>query len=161
MHKLFCITLPAILCACLASCVSKRSYISDMADLPLKDTKLPSMSWQDTPLRANAQYVLYGAQSGKEIRGRLGDYFFVKWFDATPHERTQVEFLYTQAITASKVLRREVRYDKPRRGRSTHKELFAFNGPERAKNGDILSWRLNLIVNGQVVDSRRSYLWKD
>ncbi len=148
-----------ILLVC-GSCTS-TSYLDGITDLPLKTVTLPDMSWERSSMRANAQYALYGANSGKERRNRLGDYYYVHWFDATPKLPTRVEMLYTQSGTASKVLSRVKDYSAPRRWRGRRKVLFDFNGPQRARLGDILSWRINLYVNGKQVDTRHSYLWQD
>ena len=143
------------------SCVEQRSHIVSIADLPLKTVELPRMDWQVSPLRSNAQYVLYGAQSGKEMLSRLGDYYFVQWYDAEPTRPVRLEMLYTQALTASKVLTRSVELKEPRSAPGTRKTPFFFNGKERAEQGDVLSWRINLYVDGQLVDSNQSYLWQD
>lgn len=152
-----------LLLACLGfvSCRTPHSYFKYIADLPIKETRLPAMSWQSAPLRANAQYVFFGAQSSRQLKNRLGDYYFVKWYDATPEQPTTLQMLYTQALTTSQVLTKEIHFNTPRSSRGSRKTLISFNGPDRAKRGDILSWRLNLIVNGQIVDTRRSYLWVD
>lgn len=155
------ILLPAVLGVCLASCVSQKSHFEDISDLPLKSVRLPSMTWQQSPLRANAQYVLHNAQSGKERRARLGDYYFVDWYDAEPDKPVQIEMLYTQALTTSQRLSAVKRYEKPRSSRGTRKTTFFFNGQERARRGDILTWRMNLYVDGKLMDSRKSFLWKD
>lgn len=151
----------ALVGAALASCGPVKSHFLQVTDLPLKETDLPSMSWQQSPLRTHAQYVMFGAQSGKEVKNRLGDYYFVNWYDATPDKPTRLEMVYTQALTASEHMYWVKNFDKPRSSRGTRKTLISFNGPERAKRGDILSWRLNLYVDDQLVDSRRSYLWED
>lgn len=161
MHKFLYPVLLALACLGVVSCGTPRSHFTYIADLPLKELDLPDQSWQRSPLRANAQYILFGAQSGKERKNKLGDYYFVNWYDAFPKQPTSIQMLYTQAGTASQVLTHEVRFDAPRRSRGSRKTVLAFNGIERAKRGDILSWRMNLIVNGQIVDTRRSYLWRD
>lgn len=145
---------------CFFSCAQKSHFVH-VSDLPLKETALPSMAWQEGPLRANAQYVLYGAQSNKEVKARLGDYYFVQWYDAFPTRPTRLEMVYTQALTASQKRTWVKDYTKPRGFRGTRKTLISFVGPERAKRGDILSWRLNLYVDGKLSDSRKSYLWQD
>lgn len=153
---------PLLLCMLLpVACVSQRSHFVSITDLPLKTTKLESMSWQVSPIRAHAQYVLYGANSSRERRNRLGDYYFVEWYDAEPELPVKLEMLYTQALTASQVLSRTVQLDEPRSSSGTRKTHFFFNGPERARRGDILTWRLNLYVDGELVDSRHSFLWQD
>ena len=143
------------------SCTSQRSHITDITDLPLKSTKLPTMAWQVSPIRSHAQYALFGAQSNKERRARLGDYYFVNWYDADNTRPVKLEMLYTQAITASQVLSCSIDFTEPRPSPGSRKSQFFFNGPDRAKNGDIMTWRINLYVDGDLVDSRHSYLWQD
>lgn len=159
----FCLRILTVLTLTLlaVSCTAQRSRIVDITDLPLKRTNLPNMSWQVSPIRSHAQYVLYGAQSRKEQKARLGDYYFVNWYDADNTRPVKLEMLYTQAITASKLLRRTIEFAEPRPSTGSRKSLFFFNGPERAKSGDIMTWRINLYVDGVIVDSRHSYLWQD
>ena len=147
--------------ALLASCGPVKSHFVHVTDLPLKEIALPSMAWQSSPVRTHAQYVLFGAQSRAEVNSRLGDYYFVDWYDAEPSKETRLEMVYTQALTASEKRYWVKEFSSPRSSRGTRKTLISFNGPERAKRGDILSWRLNLYVDNILVDSRHSYLWED
>lgn len=146
---------------CGVSCTAQRFRITDITDMPLKDIHPANMSWQVSPIRAHTQYVLYGTQSVKEQKDRLGDYYFVNWYDADPTRSVKLEMLYTQARTASKTLSCVVEFKEPRSSAGSRKSVFSFNGPERAKNGDIMTWRINLYVDGAMVDSRHSYLWQD
>ena len=148
--------------ACLfAACSQVQTpYISGMVDLPLKTTDLPNERWQEAPLRANAQYVLYGANSNKERQLRIGDYYFLSWYDAEPQKPVRVEMLYTQALTGADVFSRVVEYNEPRESSGSRKEKFHFSGPERAKRGDIMTWKVNLYCDGKLVDSLQSYLWE-
>ncbi|MBR5879644.1 MAG: hypothetical protein IKY91_08790 [Akkermansia sp.] len=148
--------------ACLFAACSQvqTSHITGMVDLPLKTTALPNDRWQEAPLRANAQYVLYGANSNKERRLRIGDYYFLSWYDAEPQKPVRVEMLYTQALTGADVLSRVVEYNEPRESCGTRKEKFHFSGPERAKRGDVMTWKVNLYCDGKLVDSLQSYLWE-
>lgn len=150
-----------VLCAALPAACSSHSHLISVDDLPLKEIELYDMDWQVSPLRANAQYVLFGAQSGKERRERLGDYYYVSWYDADKTRPIRLEMLYTQALTTSQVLRRTQDFVKPRSWTGTRKSYFFFNGAERARRGDVLTWRINLYVDGKLVDSQRSYLWRD
>lgn len=131
-----------------------------MADLPLKDTEPPAFEWQSTPLRANAQYILSQANSSGERSHLLGDYYFLRWYDAEPQKPVRIVMKYTQAKTASAVQERVVEYREPRSSRGARREKLFFNGPERAEKGDILSWRMELYCDGKLVDSRQSYLWE-
>lgn len=143
-----------------ASCQVQSTHITDMVDLPLKTTDLPNERWQEAPLRANAQYVLYGANTNKERKLRIGDYYFLSWYDAEPQKPVKIELLYTQALTGADVLTRVVEYKEPRESAGSRKEKFLFSGPERAKRGDVMTWKVNLYVDGRIVDSLQSYLWE-
>ncbi len=144
----------------LASCQTQSTRITDMVDLPLKNTYVPSMDWQVSPLRANAQYLLYGAHSKKQRANRVGDYYYFWWYDAEPQKPVKLVMRYTQSLSASKELSRTLEYNEPRAKAKEHKSTFFFAGPERQKNGDVLTWRVELYVDGVLKDTRQSYLWE-
>ncbi len=157
----YCLTLSSLVAVLLASCSQYQSTcITSMADLPLKSTELPDERWQEAPLRANAQHVLFGANSQKEKELRIGDYYFLRWYDAEPARPVKVEMLYTQALTGADVLTRTVEYNEPREAAGERRETFHFSGPERAKRGDVMTWKVNLYCDGKLVDSLQSYLWE-
>ncbi len=144
-----------------ASCSANRqTRMVGIDDLPLKSAKMPSNSWAESPLRANANYVLHGADSQKEKEKRIGDYYYVSWYDAAPEKPVRLVMLYTQAQTASQVQTLAMDVAAPRRGRAYRKARFFFAGEERKKKGDILSWRMELYVDGKLADSRQSFLWE-
>ncbi|MBR5195930.1 MAG: hypothetical protein IKW48_07335 [Akkermansia sp.] len=156
-----CLTLSSLAIALLASCSQyQTTCITGMADLPLKTTELPSDRWQEAPLRANAQYILYGANSKAEKKLRIGDYYFLRWYDAEPSRPVKIEMLYTQALTGADVLTRTVEYNEPREDACERKEKFQFSGADYAKRGDIMTWKVNLYCGGELVDSLQSYLWE-
>lgn len=145
----------------LASCSQYQSTcITGMVDLPLKSTDLPDTRWQEAPLRAHAQFAMYGANSEKERKLRQGDYYFLRWYDAEPTQPVKIEMLYTQALTGADVLKRTVEYKEPRASAGSRKETFHFIGEERAKRGDVMTWKVNLYCGGKLVDSLQSYLWE-
>lgn len=131
-----------------------------MADLPLKTTDLPGDRWQEAPLRANAQYAMFGANSEKEKKLRVGDYYFLRWYDAEPAKPVKIEMLYTQALTGADVLTRTIEYAEPREDAGHRKDTFHFSGEDRAKRGDVMTWKVNLYCDGKMVDSLQSYLWE-
>ncbi len=135
-------------------------HITGIADLPLKTTEVPDMSWQKSPLRANAQYLLYGTNTEKQKSSRLGDYYYVNWYDAEPTRPAKLVMRYTQARTASQLYTRTIDYPAPRDKARTLKAEFFFNGEERRRGGDVLTWRIELYSDGKLVDSRQSYLWE-
>lgn len=144
-----------------ASCSADRqTRIVGIDDLPLKSAQTPGNSWAESPLRANANYVLHGAGSQREKEKRVGDYYYVGWYDANPEKPVRLVMLYTQAQTASQVQTLAMDVAAPRRGRAYRKARFFFAGEERKKKGDILSWRIELYVDGKLADTRQSYLWE-
>ena len=156
-----CLTLSALFVTLLASCSQyQTTCITGMADLPLKTTDLPSDRWQEAPLRANAQYVMYGANSEKERQLRIGDYYYLRWYDAEPAKPVKIEMLYTQALTGADVLTRTIEYKEARESAGSRKDTFHFSGPERARRGDVMTWKVNLYCDGKLVDSLQSYLWE-
>lgn len=155
------ITLATVLALMGGACTSyERSCLVDVADLPLKTDKEPGQDWASSPLRSHAMYVLYGAESNSERRDRIGDYYFVRWYDAEPTKPVRVLMRYTQAATGADELRVEHEMTRPRETAGTRTERFFFSGEERRKKGDILTWRMELYVDGKLVDSRQSYLWE-
>lgn len=155
------LSLLSLACCVLAACQQQAgTHITNLADLPLKDTTPPKFNWQNAPLRANAQYILCGANSEAERRDRLGDYYFLRWYDAEPQKPVRVVMKYTQTKTGPEVLEIVHEYKEPRDAKGEHKEKFFFNGAERAEKGDILSWRIELWSGGELKDSRQSYLWE-
>lgn len=156
-----CLALSAAVVSLLASCSQyQATCIMGMADLPLKTTDLPGERWQEAPLRANAQYAMYGANSRKERELRIGDYYFLRWYDAEPAKPVKIEMLYTQALTGADVLTRTIEYKEPRESAGSRKDTFHFSGPDRAKRGDVMTWKVNLYCDGKLVDSLQSYLWE-
>ncbi len=136
------------------------THITGIADLPLKTTAVPGKAWQQSPLRANSLYLLYGTNTKKQKVDRIGDYYHVRWYDADPTQPVKLVMRYTQARTASEELTHTIDYPAPRESAGSHKAEFFFNGPERKKGGDILTWRIELYSGGKLVDSRQSYLWE-
>lgn len=155
------LSLLSLACVLLAACQQQQgTHITSLADLPLKDTTPPKLAWQSAPLRANAQYILSEANSEAERQAKLGDYYFLRWYDAEPQQPVRVIMKYTQAKTGPEVLQLVRDYPEPRSSRGEHKEKFFFNGEERKEKGDILSWRMELWCGGKLADSRQSYLWE-
>lgn len=157
------ISLPTIALMSLfaVSCTQvQTTHITDMADLPLKTTELPDENWKNAPLRANAQYVLYGANTHAERELRKGDYYFLSWYDAEPQKPVRIEMQYTQALTGADVLTRTVEYNEPREEAGSRKERFFFSGEERARRGDIMTWKVSIYVDGKEVDTLQSFLWE-
>lgn len=149
--------LPCLLAACTQV---QTTRITDLVDQPLKTTVLPGWEWTKAPLRANARYAMYRAHTVNQRKDRLGDYYYLDWYDAEPQKPVKIVMSYTQALTGTAVLTRTIEMKDPRPKPGGRKAHFFFSGPERAKGGDIMSWRIDLYSGGVLKDHRQSYLWE-
>ncbi|MBR5522323.1 MAG: hypothetical protein IKV82_02515 [Akkermansia sp.] len=151
----------SVAAALLAACTGvSDTRITDVADLPVKSPEVPSLEWKNSPLRANAMYVFHDANTNSQRKEMVGDYYYVNWDDAEPDKPVKLVMLYTQAGTGIDVKRREVSLPAGRERAASRQTEFFFNGPERQRKGDIMSWRVELYVDGQLKDARQSYLWQ-
>lgn len=151
----------SVAAAFLTACAGvQETRITDVADLPVKSTTAPKLDWQNSPLRANAMYVFYDANTHKHRSTMVGDYYYVSWDDAEPDKPARILLRYTQAATGAAEQRREVTFPAGRGEPTSRKTEFFFNGEERQRKGDIMSWRLELYVDGVLKDARQSYLWE-
>lgn len=148
---------PCLLAACSQV---QTTRITDLTDQPLKGTELPGWGWEVAPLRANARYAMYKAHTASERKDRVGDYYYLDWYDAEPQQPVKIVMSYTQALTGSAVQTRTIEIPAPRASAGGRKAQFFFSGPERAKAGDIMTWRIDLYSGGVLKDHRQSYLWE-
>ena len=148
--------------ACLAAACTQvqTTRITELTDLPLKSTTVPDWDWEKAPLRANARYAMYRAHTASQRKERLGDYYYLDWYDAEPEQPVKIVMSYTQALTGAAVFTRTIEFNGPRSGAGGRQAHFFFSGPERAKGGDIMTWRIDLYCGGRLVDHRQSYLWE-
>lgn len=157
----FAVPFLGLLCLSFSACTTyDKTQLLEIVELPIKSTRVPSMAWQNTPLRAQAQYIFYGANSEKERRDRLGDYYFVTWYDQDPSLPITITMYYTQSVTGSKVLSLQQVVPAPREKAGKQKAQFFFTGKDRAKRGDILSWKMDIYAGSKLIDSKQSYLWQ-
>jgi hypothetical protein len=153
-QSLVLLALPAIL---LVSCTSPEPKF-EVTVYKLKDTQVAD---RDAPVvRAEQQKRLRGAVSEEEREQRLGGYYTVDWdagerFD--PSLATKVVFLYRQAGTASKVLRKEQIYSAGKRKGVTE---FSIVGEDFRQNGRVLNWRSELYSGTELIAYEQSYLWQ-
>lgn len=139
----------------------QETALLSIADLPLTSTKPASFDIEHAPVRAHNRYLLYGTNTDDERRRRLGDYYYVRWYDADPSAHVRLVMNYTQALSRSEPQQRSVEYREPRERAEEQLTRFFFNGEERIRKGDILSWKIELYCNGKLKDVMRSYLWRE
>lgn len=128
--------------------------ITEVADLPIKGTMMYSMDWEVSPLRANYQYVFHGAHSGKARMERVGDYYFLSWYDAEPEKPVRIVMQYTQAGTASTLRSCTVEYPRPRRSAGHRKVNFQFIR-EKSDNAPIAVADDTAVPEGHTPDKLR------
>jgi len=100
---------------------------------------------------------LHGAVSMAERRERLGDYYTVHWDGpaGTEGQEVRIVFEYRQAATGAKVL--SMTEERP--GTATGTVEFTVTGPAYQQGGRVLAWRIRLYRGGELMDTKRSYLW--
>ena len=184
----FRVLLPVLCSVALLSACTQTVRITEVADLPVKDTTLYSMSdWEVSPLRANYQYVFHGAHSNKARRARLGDYYFLSWYDAEPEKPVKIVMQYTQPRRSSGYRKVNFQFVKAKTegaavelAQDTAMPLgvtptkVRYSVPEslmhgtvrvpvnaHAADGDILSWRMDVYCGDETTprDTRKSFLW--
>lgn len=108
-------------------------------------------------VRAAKLKRLYGAVSLEEREQRLGDYYTVDWDGPAGQEAQSVRvvFEYRQAATGAKVLTKVE--ERPGTARGTVE--FSVIGEAYEQGGRVLAWRIRLYRGGELVDTKRSYLW--
>lgn len=140
------------LAACLlASCAGPDDALV-VKQFTLRDQETGAEN--DPMMRNEKLRRLYGAVSMEERKGRLGQYYTALW-KADPGLEKSVVFRYQQGGSTIKEMRR----DLPA-GTAEGKESFAVIGDDYFNNGRVLAWKMDLIVGGQTIASKQSYLWE-
>ena len=140
------------LAACLlASCAGSNDALV-VKQFTLRDQE-PDKE-KDPMVRNEKQRRLHGAVSMEERKGRLGQYYTALWHADHGAEKSIV-FRYQQGGSRIKEMRRDIPA-----GTAEGKEEFAIIGDDYFNNGRVLAWKMDLIVGGQTIGSRQSYLWE-
>jgi hypothetical protein len=167
--------LPACFCLALASCTTptpKPYQVDNPKTLPvaldpdfeirkaqeyfLDPAAKPLSGQTDASVLFERGYRLYGATTGLDQRQRFGTYFDFFW-RARRTADVRVRLEYRQEKLHAFVQAREVHYLHTR---GAHRTEFAIVGDDFLDDGRVIAWRLNLIVNGRIVATKRSYLWE-
>ena len=151
-------TFLGVLSAVLVSCSSPDDEWLQVRPFHLKDAKVTDINAQMA--RGEQLYRFRGAVTMEERMSRLGYYYTVTWKknqgDTKAGKMTLV-MEYQQAATASKVLRmsRDIPSDV-----DSGKVEFRIAGESYRVGGQVLSWRIRMMQDGQVLAEKQSYLWK-
>lgn len=143
----------------LFSCAEQVSRIEQVREIPLKTTEIPT---EDAGMHhTQATYLLHGAVTKEQRQQRLGQYYFITWYDAHPEQKASLVMMYRQGKTGSSIQTKSISYPVGRKG-GTQTSVFPFNGTEAKNKGEILAWKL-LLKDGDnhTISERHSYLWND
>ncbi|MBT8036756.1 MAG: hypothetical protein KJO21_04345 [Verrucomicrobiae bacterium] len=156
MTKLLTIGLAGLGISLLVSCSTGDNEALEVRQFHLRDIKLAGKEAQ--MVRGEQMYRLRGAITMEERQHRLGQYYTVNWKnDHMGQGEMKVVMDYQQAATGSKVLRmsRDLPADKV-----SGRVEFHVTGESYRAGGRVLAWRIRLLRGDQVVEEKRSYLWR-
>ena len=145
-----------LLTGLISSCATKEVEPLRVSMFHLKSIQINDDSSQ--MIRGEQQYRLKGAVTNTERQSRLGQYYTVRWQSvdrATSSLRIVMD--YEQAATGAKKL--QMIQELPANEDSGTIE-FQITGENYRKNGRVLSWRVRLMDGSQIIDEKRSYLWR-
>ncbi|MFN9408922.1 MAG: hypothetical protein ACK6AY_06340 [Akkermansiaceae bacterium] len=115
------------------------------------------MEREDDPmLRHERIRRFHGAVSMEERRQKLGQYYTILW-QADAGAKKEVLFEYQQAKSGSLIKTMKLQLDA---SASSGKEEFTVIGDNYFDNGRVMTWKVSLIVDGQTISSKQSYLWE-
>ncbi len=141
----------------LTHCASE-SRIERVREVPVKSAEVPG--FQTGLHRAQVTYVMRGAIDDKEQKSRIGEYYYVTWTDARPDVAAELVMSCQRAGTGSQVHQKRLHL-APRKSGGSRKDLFSFIGEDYQEYGSLLTWKVDLKVDGKIVSTRHSYLWRD
>ena len=150
MRRLLLVALSAVLASCAGD--SRKLEVKQFV---LRDAG--SDFNEDPMIRGEKTRRLFGAIGVREQSQRLGQYYTVLWKDASGGAPAEVVFEYQQGASGSRI-KRAVRRFAP--DATSGKAEFNIIGDDYTKGGKVLAWKVSLVRGGQVLDSRKSYLWQ-
>ena len=150
MRRLLLVALSAVLASCAGD--SRKLEVKQFV---LRDAT--SDFNEDPMIRGEKTRRLFGAIGVREQSQRLGQYYTVLWRDEAGGAPVEVVFEYQQGATGSRI-KRSVQKFAP--DASSGKAEFNVTGDNYTKGGKVLGWKVSLVRGGQVLDSRKSYLWQ-
>jgi len=142
----------ALLATCLLAACSAPTEPLVVKQFTLRDQE--AYQENDPMVRSEKLRRLYGAVSLEERKGRLGQYYTALW-SAAPGAEKEIVFRYQQGGSRIKEMHRKIPA-----GTTEGKEEFTIIGDNYFNNGRVLTWKMDLIVGGQTIASKQSYLWE-
>jgi hypothetical protein len=115
-----------------------------------------STTVQDTSIRFERQYRLFGAVTKLDQRERIGNYFDFFWKARRAADLT-VRLEYRQEKLHAHVQAQEISYPN---ARGSQKTEFKVVGDDYFDDGRVTAWRCLLIERGRIVAETHSYMWE-
>lgn len=144
--------LSALLATCLLAACSAPTDSLIVKQFTLRDQD--AQKENDPMVRNEKLRRLYGAVSLQERKERLGQYYTVLW-NADAGAEKEIVFRYQQGGSRIKEMHRKIPS-----GTSEGKVGFNIIGDNYFKNGRILAWKMDLVVGGKTIATKKSYLWQ-
>ena len=134
----------------------KEMIVLDVKEFHLKEID-PKIGESEV-VRGEELKRLYGAVTPSQRRDRLGQYYTMRWDGPAglEHEPVRMVFEYRQAATGSRILQMEQSFPAAAQGRAE----FHVKGESYQKGGRVLSWRVRMYRGAELVETKRSYLWR-
>ncbi len=148
--------IPLLLAALLlAGCAGEKQSLV-VKQFTLRDQD--AAATKDPMVRQEKLRRLYGAISLDERKAKLGQYYTILWSlpESTRSDR-EIVFRYQQGGSGSRV--KTMNRSLPQ-GTPEGKVEFGVIGDDYFENGRVLAWKIDLLVDGQAVASKQSYLWE-
>lgn len=150
--RLLCVSCLSVL---LVSCASDD--VIQVKQFHLRSTQVENM--QQAPMvRGQQMYRMRGAVSMEQREKRLGQYYSVRWkHEGSGATSRKIVMDYRQAATGSKIL--SMSQELPAGEKSGLVE-FSVAGESYRIEGRVLAWRIRLLSGKEVIEEKRSYLWR-
>lgn len=110
----------------------------------------------DNPMRFQRFRMNHGALTALDIDEKTGNFLTFFW-RAGERADVTVRLEYRQAGLGNFVLAKERYYPE---AKGSYMSEFQITGDEYLEAGRVLSWRVLLIVDNQIVAFRQSFMWK-
>jgi len=111
---------------------------------------------KDRSLEYEFKYFNHGAITQAQRYNREGQYYVVTWTNHGAPADYVLRLDYRQGKTREKVKTVEIPYPK---AEGTFKGTFSVTGDDYHLDGNVLSWRISVVRNGQIVAQKKSFVW--
>lgn len=121
----------------------------------LNDPKV-TKTGKDRSLEYEFKYFNHGAITKAQRYNREGQYYVVTWTNHGSPTDYVLRLDYRQGKTRDTVKTIEIPYPN---AQGTFKGTFSVTGDDYHLDGNVLSWRISVVRNGQIVAQKKSFVW--